>query len=29
MPRRLIDISCSLQGGINSDPPGFLPHIAY
>jgi kynurenine formamidase len=26
---RLVDISCSLQAGINSDPPGFLPAIIY
>jgi kynurenine formamidase len=29
MPRRIIDISCSLQAGIKSDPPGFLPDITY
>jgi kynurenine formamidase len=29
MPRRMIDISCSLQAGIKSDPPGFLPEIKY
>jgi kynurenine formamidase len=29
MARRMIDISCSLQGGIKSDPPGFLPEIKY
>jgi kynurenine formamidase len=25
----MIDISCSLQAGIKSDPPGFLPEIKY
>src|SRR3954454_17238363 len=29
MTRRLIDISCSLRTDIMSDPPGFLPQIAY
>ena len=29
MARKLIDISCSFQGGIRSDPPGLTPEIAY
>jgi len=29
MARRLIDISCTLRTDIRSDPPGFLPQIAY
>lgn len=29
MPRRLIDISAPLRGGIRSDPPHMLPEIEY
>jgi hypothetical protein len=29
MPRRLVDISSPLQGGILSDPPHMLPRIDY
>ena len=29
MPRRLVDISCTLRAGIASDPPGGEPKIAY
>ena len=29
MPRRFVDISCSLQGGIASDPPGLCPEVTY
>ena len=29
MPRRIIDISCTLKAGIKSDPPGSEPKIQY